>query len=351
MTIIPDSSAIEYLNAVAQDPANGQPEAWIIQNMPIFPAGLGEDTRQDVDFDFQDLGDSPGVPVSSLLFRYSVTSSPLSSPLPGTMSLTTVDRLDRRALGVMDGDLFPVIGRPAAHKAAGGPTNVIQHRNMPAVQEANGACLSGSMARSIKWLLNGEALYPNKRAQDIYNDLFNLGIHQGGGITYTTAILRKANYLNGLVAPLNLRGITSVNILVAGRVGATPGVAQETTDLIDWLKRELPGHDVELDYGHHIVTITGMYQQGGDTYVKYRDDEVQGDDTRGDTAEKRAKLTKNGGDYFFRQVAGGAGAFKVQMGVSETIDVPPPPNVAVVFPKMNGSSGPVLVIERKATLR
>jgi hypothetical protein len=338
MTIIPDPGIITYLNVVAQDPGNSTPEAWIIQNMPILPASAGEDSQQDVDFDFQDLGDSPGVLVSSLLVRYSVTSSPLSSPPAGTMSLSMVSTLERRTLGVKDGDLFPRIDRPAGQKAAGAPTNVIQHKNVPAVQEAVGACLAGSMARSIKWLLNGEALYPNKSAQDIYKDLFGLGLHQGSATTYTNDILAKAKYLNGLVAPLGFVGVTSLNLVKAGRVGATPGVTQETTDLVDWLKRELPNHDVELDLGSHIVTITGMYQQGGMTYVKYRDDEKQGDDTKGDTAEKRAKLTKDGADYVFRQVGLGTDDFKVKMGVSETIDLPPPPNVATLSPHKKNSS-------------
>ncbi len=99
------------------------------------------------------------------------------------------------------------------------------------------------------------------------------------------------------------------------------------TDLIDWLYRELPTEDVELDYGHHIVTLTGIYMQDGMTYVKYRDDEHQGDDTMGDAEEKRGKLSIKDGKYFFRRdpEKGIPGkSFEVKVGISESVPVPGP---------------------------
>ncbi len=327
MTISPDPSTSAYLNVVADDPGNSAPEAWIIQNMPILAASFGEDSSQEVDFDFQDLGDAPGTLVSSLLVRYSVTSTPLSSPPSGSMSTFTVSAVTVQTSNTKAGNaFFTAIARPAGQKAAGAETNVIQHKNVKSVQEGLGQCLAGSFARSIKWLWDGEAIYSTKTTQDIFNDLIALKV-SSPTTSYADDVVAKASYLDQKLIPLGFRGVTAIDIVVAGSIGDTPGVSQETTDFITWLKRVLPTDDVELDFdgtNRHIVTITGMYDQGGATYVKYRDDEKQGDNSKGDTAEKRAKLTKTGANYDFREdptgIFGG-GNFKVQLGISEAISI------------------------------
>ena len=59
--------------------------------------------------------------------------------------------------------------------------------------------------------------------------------------------------------------------------------------------------------------------------VRNRDDETQGADTKGDSAEKTAKLTTMDGMYFFRRGVGAGGtpgSFKVRYVISESVSEP-----------------------------
>ena len=187
---------------------------------------------------------------------------------------------------------------------------------MPAVQEAHNNCITGSYARSLKWLDNEYDLenVPNtKSAQDIYDDLVGLGVGNGtgSGISEEAMLEAKAEYFEGLDG----RAVTKFVDLTGWMSDDVEGCTEEKPEnLKDWLEEELETEDVEMCYNGHCVTITGIYEQGGKTFLEYRDDERQGNPDEGDTAEKEGELT---------QVAGGGWNFKgaqVDYIVSESLE-------------------------------
>ena len=238
---------------------------------------------------------------------------------------------------------------------------VIQHKDVPAVQEHDDKCLPGSLARSIGWLDQEHTLMSNKTAQQIYGELIEKKIGNGLGLTYMEAISRKASYLQGLATKKGKKAVTKV-LDVSGEMPEIKGVAETSgVDLVDWLYQELPTEDVEIDYGHHIVTITGIYKQGGMVYVKYRDDETQGGNdvtqapnNNGDKIEKRGKITKKDGKWHFREDPEGGVAsedFKVRFVFSESIKDEKVPGTTVPEPTLpprrggyvHRGSGPVYI--------
>lgn len=338
MTFIADPTVIHYVNIVASE-GGGAVDAWIVRNMPLFSLDIGAaDTRQSVDFDIGDLGLSAGEALTSVDFRVSVTDHVIGSAagVVGPVDTGAVETIIRNAHGSKpeEGGGLPDVGAPAGVKAVAAveKKDVIQHKNVPAVQEGKAQCLPGSLARSIKWLDQEHDLMSGKTAQQIFDDLVALkvGSMGAGATTLEQDLSAKARYLDDLAKTKGKRALTKV-LDLSDTVGPAPGVREETgIDLVEWLYREMRTEDVELDYRLgdivHIVTITSIYRQGEDVYVKFRDDETQGDATRGDTAEKSAKLTKDAaGDYFFRRnvAAGGTpGSFKVRYVVSESIPEP-----------------------------
>ena len=322
MTILPDGSPTSYLNVVAHA---GGANAWIIQNMPVFSLSVGEYFRQSVDFDIVDLGLSEGADLSSIMALISVDATPQDVAPAGPGLAFTVSDVTQSATGGFSP--FPVeVGRPAGHKARGEATDVFQHKNVPAVQEGVALCLPGSMARSLGWLNTEYNLGGTKTAQQIYEDLVALKIGQPFPETgpYAKHIQKKSDYSKPKI-------VTKV-LDLTNRVGPIEGVEQtEGGNLIDWLRKELTTEDVELDYGHHIVTITGMFLQGDERYVKYRDDEHQGSDLLGDDSEKKAKLTFKDGKWFFRDnpfFGPDGDDFEVKMLISESV---PEPSAAVLM--------------------
>jgi hypothetical protein len=246
---------------------------------------------QSADFDIVDLGISEGTPLTNMQVVVEVDTSPISSIPTGTYVPVSVDQVTEIALGGPGRITEP--GEPAGIKPGPNvPTNIIQHANVPSVQEEVNGCLPGSMARSIRWLLIGSP----KTAQQIYDDLVKL-MGAYGTKTYSQRIALKAAYLNSLSF-----GSTTGVLELNGDLGVIPGVEKfPQQDLITFLYQQLVIHDVELEYGNHIVTVTGIYQQGGNTYVRFRDDEEQGDNNKGDANEKVGKLTLQGGKYYFRR--------------------------------------------------
>ncbi len=317
MDVSPDTTGIQYLNVVGDA---GTGSSWIIKNYPLLPTVFGSPIRQSIEFNIVDLGLTSGTPLSSMGVVYSIDSAPRILQPAGAALGFGVTGIDYRATGGLLQNFVADVGEPAGHKAAGAATKVIQHKDVPDVQEGTDQCLPGSLARSIGWLNSEYNLGSTKTAQQIFDDLKALKIgaefFDPKKNTYEDMIAAKAKYLD------DLAGVhTKTKVLdLQNRVGPIPGVFEETgIDLVDWLYRELPTEDVELDYGHHIVTITGIFMQDGDTYVKYRDD-IQGLDMTV-TPEQTGKLTKVGGVYKFREM-GGATDFTVQLAISESIPEP-----------------------------
>jgi hypothetical protein len=328
MNVIPDPLSFQYLNVIGDA---GFGSSWIIQNMPIFPTVFGEPTRQSVDFDIVDLGVVAGVQLTSMQAMIDVGFAPLAMAPIGAAATVSVSTLEQRATGGKL-DAFPTdVGRPAGHKASGEATKVIQHKGVPDVQEGINQCLPGSLARSISWLDKEHSLSSGKTAQQIFDDLVGLKIGSMGpdATSYEQDIENKAKYLDDTAKKVGLRAKTKV-LDLTNRLGPINGVTEETgIDLIDWLYRELPTEDVELDYGHHIVTMTGLYMQDGMTYVKFRDD-IQGPD-RTVTPEQRGKLTSKDDMYFFRrdpEKGVPSADFKVKVAISESV-VPEPSSFAI----------------------
>jgi hypothetical protein len=325
----PDASSIYYLNvAAAQSTASA---SWIVQNMPLFSADIGSVAdRLSVDFDIKELGISVGDALGSINMTYSISASVLASIPVGGASVYSVSSIDYLMAGGTKGDnSFGDVGSPAGHKATEevAKTDVIQHKNVPGVQEGNKRCLAGALARSMGWLNVEYKAGSAKTAQDFYNDLRakDVGSQTGDAkvTSYEDDIKEKDKQLQSLhVSETKIGDLDN-------RLGAIEGVKEDsTTDLIEWLKKELKTEDVELDYGRHIVTITGFYKQGGKTFVKFRDDEKQGDDTKGDTTEKEAELYKEMDKYYFRVKDSGS-SFQVKALISESF-IPEPASMILL---------------------
>lgn len=321
MDIIPDAVSTFYLNVVGNA---GSSDAWLVQNMPIFPASVGEDTRQQVDFDITDLGVAEGTGLFGMDVHVTLDATPAGAMPVGAMSAVAVGAAERRATGDKLTTFPTTIGKPAAHKAQGAATDVIQHKGVDGVQEGKQRCLPGAFARSLKWLDDEFSLGHNKSAQDIFDDLRALDIGSMAGdakvTTYEQDIVAKQKYFKGIdnraeTKVLDLAGI------VGNVAGATDVTLGQGETLLTWMRSELATEDVELHYANHIITVTGMFKQDGKEYIKYRDDEHQGDDTKGDTAEKKALISMNGNKWVFR-ADGSNTDFEIKVAISESIPEP-----------------------------
>ena len=356
MDVFPDSTDIFYLNVLADASVNPSPGSsnWIIQNMPIFPTAIGNaSSRQSVDFNLEDLGIFTGGDLSLMDVNFTLTDVPEPAfGATGTVITSlgqTVASLSRDATGAKNGvNPIPLpanIGRPAGQKAIGAATDVIQHKDVPEVQEGRQRCLAGSTARSIKWLDQQHNLMSGKTAQQIYDDLVGLKVGSSGpgSTSYEQDVSAKASYLQGLAAKKRKTAKTKV-LDLDNSIGNVKGVDETTgVDLITWLRQELPTEDVELHYDGHIITVTGIYKQDGMEYIKYRDDEKQGPDSNtvnndGDKKEKSAKLTKVGNDYFFRE-DGAAASHKVKVVISESITPERPEGIDSPLPVVPPNRG------------
>ena len=137
------------------------------------------------------------------------------------------------------------VGKPEGHKANGEVENATKHTNVPSVQEYHNNCITGSYARSIKWLDNEyglENLPAGTTAQDIYDDLNESGVGHGSGQGKTEEEMLeiKAAYLSGLDG----RAVTKFVDLTGWMSNNVTGCTEETPDnLKDWLEEELETED------------------------------------------------------------------------------------------------------------
>ena len=292
----PDSS-FWYMNVLADA---GYGPAWILKNYPIFPIEYNLPNEQVVYFNIKELGLMEGMSLEGISAIISFDRSPQQIPPHGEMYAYDVDSSIRDAWGHSQ-DPPQTVGEPVGHNATGEVTDAIKHKNVPSVQEDPDNCITGSYARSIKWLDNEydlENLPAGETAQDVYDDLAGLGVGHGTGqgLTEEEMLEEKTAYLKGLDG----RAVTKFVDLTGWMSDDVTGCTEETPDnLKDWLEDELKTEDVEMCYDSHCIIITGIYTQGGKTFLEYRDDESQGDDDAGDTAEKEGELTQVGGGWSF----------------------------------------------------
>lgn len=324
--VVPHPTEVVYLNVMADA---GHGPAWIIQNLPVFPRVLGNGAlRQGCDFDITQLGLTEGMDLGSVTYWSSLDSSLQTAP-PSTSSMPSVavvDDVGRNCGGgkLPSDPLGDSAGQPAGIMLQVVPTNVIQHVGIESVQETNNACLAGALARAIRLLAKKHSLTnsagTNKTAQGIYTDLRGLKIGSSGtnATTYEQDVAAKAKYLKDLAAANGKTGSTKI-LDKDNLVGPVTGVTEETApDPVEWIKKELAKGAVELHYDKHIVTVTGYYESGGKIYIKYRDDETQGDDKKGDSEEKTAEIKKDGTTWAFR--AQGGGSFhKIRVVIAESV--------------------------------
>jgi len=311
--VVPDPNIPYYLNVVAI--AFTEP-IWIIQNYPILPEIYGGSHYQAVHFNIADFGIPEGDILWYLYALIDVNSNPLSDPPEGDFQEFSVNSLIRDAWGHGDDPPSPV-GEPVGHRADGDAFNVTEHQNVPFVQEDFDNCIAGSYARSIKWLDNEYNLpnLPNDATgQDVYDNLTGLGIGIGTGMgkTEEEMLTLKTDYLKGL----DNRSITK--FVDYGFLGNVPNASEvQVNNLSNWLSKELKTEDIEMCFDSHCVTIIGIYKQAdGKVFLKYRDDERQGNDLAGDNRTKEGELVNDSGVWKFK-------GSKVDYVVSESINTAP----------------------------
>lgn len=318
-----NGSEYGYFSIAAQ--AGNGPIVWIVQNFPIFPDTIRTwNPRQGVDFDINLLGLSSGTNLPAINFSWFLTDTAVATP-PGLLEhYVLVGDLARLSFGANLATTYHPI-TPGNPYGCIFPlpifTDVILHDSTAEVQEGRSRCLAGAFARSIDWLNRNDTLGNTQTAQDIYDDLVDaeVGSSGPGASTYEEDIAAK----DSILKKVDARGKTKV-LDLCDAVGPIPGgdVPEETgTDLLKFICDNLKGKDIELHYDGHIITVTGKFKVGNKTFLKYRDDEKQGDDTKGDKAEKTGELKKNPttGKYEFAG-EGGAGFFDVKAAIVEWID-------------------------------
>ncbi|MCL4205693.1 MAG: VCBS repeat-containing protein, partial [Pirellulaceae bacterium] len=311
--VVGDPSQTMYLNVAANA---GNETVWIVKNMPIF-ADL---TNQGGDFDIALLGVPAGTQLTTLDFVATV-SAKLQTDMPtGAMTTATVESVNHHPAGdakLNQPALPDDVGSPAGIMISTAISNLIEHEGVPGVQEGTNQCLAGATARSIAWLNARYNLGSTKTPQQIYQDMEALN---NSTATYGDFLKQKAAYLRNLAAGAGSTAETKI-LKVDVEVGNPEGVGQETgADVKQWIRTELNrGEDVELDFDTHIITVTGTYDSGGQTFLKYRDDEHQGNDDKGDSGTKMGELTKDAnGDWQFRP-AGSNTFYKVRLAMSESV--------------------------------
>jgi hypothetical protein len=200
---------------------------------------------------------------------------------------------------------------------------------MRSVQEDDNYCFTGATARSLDWLNRTKNLGANRTAQEMYGDLKGLGTSKPND-NHTKAREKWIGLKNTYARSKSSNTIVTKDWDSGGWLDPIAGIAESGGNLSDWLTSEWNhGEDIELTYnwsdGAHIVTLVDFYKQGGKTFVKYRDDEIQGNNNLGDgvggdayPAVKTAEVYADaGGVWHF-----GSDANKITWAVSESVPEP-----------------------------
>jgi len=329
-TYTPDPSTTFYLNVRAALPSGGE-DAWVIRNLPLFPTATGDASprREAAYISLADLGllfDTPselviGIDVSQLVVSISVGAEALNAYEVSPGETVSVGTSEHRASGLEDESPLPGPfsdpGEPARIDVDGVPVPVNVARDVRGVQEGSAKCAAGAFARSLDWLNREHELGIQKTAQQIYQDLIRDGVSEpntDGTPARDEWIARKNEYAreqseNRIVTVVWDRGTN---------VDPIENVTEENGDFAAWLQREIRTEDVEVAYYYpgnaHIVTVLQVYSRGGNLFVKYRDDERQDDNARGDTAVKHARIYKVGSEYRF-----GTDRNRIYFAVSESV--------------------------------
>ena len=329
-TYTPDPSTTFYLNVRAALPVGGE-EAWVIRNLPLFPAAGGDTSprREAAYINLADLGllfDTPaelviGIDVGRLVVSISVGAEALNAYEVSPGEIVPVGASEHRASGLEDESPLPGPfsdpGEPARIDVDGVPIAVNTARDVRGVQEGSAQCAAGAFARSLDWLNREHELGIQKTAQQIYQDLIRAGVSEpnaDGTPARDEWIARK----NEVAREQSENRIVTVVWDRGTNVDPIEDVTEENGDFATWLMREIRTKDVEVAYYYpgnaHIVTVLQVYTRGGNLFVKYRDDERQDDNARGDAAIKHARIYKVGDTYRF-----GTDRNRIYFAVSESV--------------------------------
>jgi len=318
----PDPSTTYYLNILVSLQPKGE-GSWVIQNLPLFAVDNEDfsNQREAVYFNLAEIGVDPGTDLSQIYYALAVDDVIRTTPPGPAETLADVETLDRVAGDSADEtperELFTDPGAPTGVKLDGVPERLNTTRDVRGVQEGYARCSVGSFARSIDWLNRKHSLGMNKNAQQIYDDLLAAGVskpNDDGSTARDEWVAIKDQYVraqtgNRIVTKVWDSGTT---------VDPIDGVTEESGDFLEWLKREIATEDVEVAYKYpgnaHIVTVLQVYVRGEKTFVKYRDDEAQGNDSAGDEAVKHAEVYKKGSKYHF-----GSDRNTIYFAVSESV--------------------------------
>lgn len=294
---------------------------WVVQNMLIDTASgyPGSSTMFN-------LGNAPGLDVSTLSAYADYSTSPTTSFSPGSPTTFSVGNLEYNAQGrnsVLALPPAPPI-TPVIPWLVGGVTNWIQQAFRTSVEQDTNQCGPGSLANSLQYLEDEYGLnVPHDHIPGI-NGLDNDGNADEslvGEIDQTMMrtphqTVSDANFMkgkldyiagNGLGDDLNIKhwggtfvpgNQTSTN----GNVGSQD--QQAGISLIDWIIKEInDGEDVELALGgtiSHWVNVTDAGKTLGVPWISWTHDAKQGFDdngTAGDTSDDKTAL--NGGTSWF----------------------------------------------------
>lgn len=314
----PDIERTYYLNMVAKDAAGKN--VWVVKNYPIFSQldNYSAGGRQ-LELDFKNLGYRPGDKVASLKMVTSLSLTLAAIAPTGTFASIAV------VPGIFSNESVGYYNEATSFAGFMGmvaPADVKIHNDgFPSVQEGKDRCTRGAFARSIAWLNTKYGLGCTLTAQEIYQKMLALNT----GTNYDTTVARKARFLDSLARAGGKTGKTEfmdkgnklgpiatavtttgtigdVVVQQNGRMEADAALATTVTagggplgeipssDPAGWLKDNLAGNDVELHFDNHMITVTGITCTGGKCTITYRDDEHQGDDSKGDSGEKTAEI-------------------------------------------------------------
>ncbi|MGD8501076.1 MAG: Ig-like domain-containing protein, partial [Phycisphaerales bacterium] len=313
-----------YLNLTLANSLGGA-EAWVVQNLPLFAVDNGDYSRRGeaVDINLAELGMLQGQDWPAVYWKLSVDRSIRTEALTEPNIFGAVEDLDRFACDSMDETPdpgpFTDAGTPKGIKLDKAPAKESKSRDVRGVQEDDAKWCAGSFARSIDWLNREHKLGIGRSAQQIYRDLIAAGVskpNDDGSTARDEWIALKNTYARQKTGNKIVTKVWDPG----GMVDPVTGVTEVNGDFVTWLKNELKhGEDVELAYYYpgnaHIVTVLEVYTEDGDTYVKYRDDEHQGDNSKGDKKVKHKKIYKKSGKYHF-----GADSNTIYFAVSQSPD-------------------------------
>ncbi len=319
-----------YLNLVASSTTSGSP-AWVVQNLPLFASSSTLVRDEAVHIDLAELGVVAGQDLTQLCYLLEVEVNPRTDAPGGTLVQSAVmdeenDSWDHEESSTHISD-DTAVQPPNGYKAKGESENLQCSKDeLDAIPEerrlkAEGCkkCFAGAYARSFDYLNRQFELGLDKTTSQIYEDLIDLDVSKKPGIpcppaSRKTWLETSLSYFNGLIEAQNKKIVTRVweiGSKIAGRNlsprkykdGQVPPIAGAESETLgkdklkEWIKAEVRRKAaIQLAYtktggSGHIVYVLGCYEdEDGKLFVRFRDDNRQDNDKKGDCEIKVAEI-------------------------------------------------------------